>query len=76
VRTRFVLLALLALAVGACAAPQDHGGRAAAAATGTTAAARATAARKDPARFPPRGIPPAARRRPAPALQVTAFDAA
>jgi thiol-disulfide isomerase/thioredoxin len=73
-RTRFVLLALLALAVGACAAPQDHAGRAAAAATGTTAAARAAAAPKGQATFPPRGLVPAARRQPAPALRVTALD--
>jgi peroxiredoxin len=73
-RPRFVLLALLALAVGACAAPQDHAGRAAAPATGTTAGARATAARKGQAKFPPPGLVPAARRQPAPALRVTAFD--
>jgi peroxiredoxin len=73
-RTRFVLPALLALAVGACATPQDHAGRAAAAATGTTAAARAAAAPKGQATFPPRGLVPAARRQPAPALRVTALD--
>jgi peroxiredoxin len=76
VRIRFVLLvllALLALAVGACAAPRGHAGRAAAAATGSTAVAR-PAARTSQARFPPRGILPPARRRPAPTLRVTAFD--
>jgi peroxiredoxin len=73
-RTRIVLLTLLALAVGACAAPQDHAGQAAAAATGTTAAARATAAGKGQAKLPPPGIVPAARRQAAPALRVTAFD--
>jgi peroxiredoxin len=73
-RPRIVLLALLALAVGACAAPRDHAGQAAAAATGTTAAARATAAGKGQAKLPPPGIVPAARRQPAPALRVTAFD--
>jgi peroxiredoxin len=73
-RPRIVLLTLLVLAVGACAAPQDHAGRAATAATDTTAAAQATAARKGQAKFPPPGIVPVARRRPAPALRVTAFD--
>src|SRR5919204_3735422 len=68
VRIRFVLLALLALAVGACAVPQGHAGHAAAATTSTAAV------RTGQARFPPRGILPPARRRPAPALQVTAFD--
>ena len=67
-RIRFVLLALLALAVGACAVPQGHAGHAAAATTSTAAV------RTGQARFPPRGILPPARRRPAPALQVTAFD--
>ena len=73
-RTRFALFALLALAVGACAAPQDHAGRAATAATGTTAAAQATATRATQAKVPPPGIVPVARRHPAPALRVTAFD--
>jgi peroxiredoxin len=73
-RPRIVSLALLALAVGACAAPQDHAGQAAAAATGTTAAAQATATRATQAKVPPPGIVPVARRRPAPALRVTAFD--
>jgi peroxiredoxin len=74
VRLRIVLLTLLALAVGACAAPQDHAGQAATAATGTTAAARATATRATQAKVPPPGLVPAARRQAAPALRVTAFD--
>jgi peroxiredoxin len=74
VRLRIVLLTLLALAVGACAAPQDHAGQAATAATGTTAAARATATRATQAKLPPPGLVPAARRQAAPALRVTAFD--
>jgi peroxiredoxin len=73
-RIRFFMLAVLALAEGACAAQQDGGGQAATVAPATTAAARATAARNSQAKFPPRGILPAARRKPAPALQVTAFD--
>lgn len=72
-RIRFFMLAVLALAEGACAAQQDSGGPAATVAPATTAA-RATAARKSQAKFPPPGILPAARREPAPALQVTAFD--
>ena len=73
-RIRFVLLAFLTLAVAACAAPQDHGGRTAAAASAAPDAAPATAARKGPAQPPPPGLVPTARRKPAPDLQVTAFD--
>jgi peroxiredoxin len=73
-RARFVLLAFLTLAVTACAAPQDHGGRTAAAATAAPDAAPATAARKGPAQPPPPGLVPTARRKPAPDLQVTTFD--
>lgn len=73
-RIRLVLVALLALAVGACATPRSGAGRAAAATPGTTAAASATTARTGPARRPPRGILLAARRRPAPALRVTTLD--
>jgi peroxiredoxin len=77
-RSRFVLLALLALVVSACAAP-EAGGRAVGAAPVTTAATAATraaaaAAGKGQARFPPPGLVPAARRQPAPALRVNAFD--
>jgi peroxiredoxin len=74
-RPRFaflVLLALPALAVGACAAPQDH--TRPAAAPGTTAAAQTTAAGNGQAKVPPPGLVPAVRRQPAPALRVTAFD--
>jgi peroxiredoxin len=71
-RTRFALLVLLALAVSACATPRA-GGPAAGVAPVTTAAG-ATAARKGLAKFPPPGLVPAARRRPAPTLRVTAFD--
>jgi peroxiredoxin len=70
---RVVLVALLSVAVGACATPGDGTGQAAAA-PATTAAAKATAALKKGAKFPPPGIVPAERRRPAPALRVTAFD--
>jgi peroxiredoxin len=72
-RIRFVLLAFLTLAVTACAARQDHGGRSAAA-TAAPDAAPATAARKGPAQPSPPGLVPTARRKPAPDLQVTAFD--
>jgi peroxiredoxin len=77
-RTRFPLLVLLALAVGACATPRA-GGRAAGVAPATTAAARTTTARatapqKVQAKFPPPGLVSTARRRPAPTLWVTAFD--
>jgi cytochrome c biogenesis protein CcmG/thiol:disulfide interchange protein DsbE len=70
---RVVLLALLSVAVGACATPQDGTGQAAAA-PATTAAAKATAAPKTATKYRPPGIVPAARRRPAPDLRVTAFD--
>jgi thiol-disulfide isomerase/thioredoxin len=73
-RIRLVLVVFLALAVGACATPQDHAGRAAAAAPATTAVASTTTAGTGPARRPPRGILPVPRRRPAPALRVTALD--
>jgi peroxiredoxin len=74
-RIRIVLLALLTAAVGACATSPDGTGEPAAAAPVTTAAAtKATAAPTSQARFPPPGIVAAARRRPAPALRVTAFD--
>jgi peroxiredoxin len=69
-RLRFVLLALLSVAVGACATPQDGTGQAAAA----TTTAKAAAAPTKGAKLPPPGIVPVARRRPAPALQVRAFD--
>ena len=73
-RIRFVLLAVLALAVGACATPQVHAGQAAAATTTSSTAAARAGARTGQARYPPGGILPPARRRPAPALRVTAFD--
>jgi cytochrome c biogenesis protein CcmG/thiol:disulfide interchange protein DsbE len=69
---RVVLLALLTVAVGACATPQDGTGQAAAA-PATTTAARAAAPQRQ-AKVAPPGIVPAARRRPAPDLRVTAFD--
>jgi peroxiredoxin len=68
-RTRFAFLVLLALAVSACATPRVSGQ-----AAGTTAATRPRPAQTAQAKFPPPGLVPAAGRRPAPALQVTAFD--
>jgi len=73
-RPHLALLALLAVAVGACAAPRDGAGQAAATAPATTIATRAAASSKGLARFPPAGMVTPARRRPAPALRVTAFD--
>jgi peroxiredoxin len=67
-----VVLGLLALGVGACAAPHDRAGRAAA--TGPPTTAPATTSRTDLARNRPRGLLPATRRRVAPSLRVTAFD--
>jgi peroxiredoxin len=71
-RIRLVLCGLLTLAIGACAAPRDSPRQAAATApTATVAAAtRASTASTQP----PRGMLSSARRQPAPALRVTAFD--
>jgi peroxiredoxin len=73
-RIRFIVLALLAVTVGACAQPGDGIGRADAAAPVATVPAPVTSVRRSPARRPPPGILPAARRPPAPTLRVTAFD--
>jgi len=73
-----VLIAVLVLAGGACAAPQERAGRAATAtpvtATPATTAAGLAASRTGQGDRPPPGILPVARRRPAPALRVTALD--
>jgi peroxiredoxin len=73
-RIRFIVLALLAVTVGACAQPGDGIERAGAAAPVATVPAPVTSVRRSPARRPPPGILPAARRPPAPTLRVTAFD--
>jgi peroxiredoxin len=72
-RLRVVQLVLLAVVVGACAAPQDRAGQAAPAAPAATATTLAPAP-KSSASPPPRGIVAAGRRRLAPPLRVTAFD--
>ena len=71
--SRLVLLALLALVVGACAALRDDAARAGSAAP-STATLRTTTASTGPARQPPPGLVAAAERRSAPELRVTAFD--
>jgi peroxiredoxin len=74
-RIRLLLLALLALAVGACANPSDPAAQPAATTRSTTDASGVDTARKNPAKDPPPpGIIAAARRQPAPALRVTAVD--
>jgi peroxiredoxin len=75
-RIRLVLLGLLAVTMTACAAPRDTPRQAVATAPTTTAApaTQASTASTAPARRPPRGIVPVARRQAAPALHVTAFD--
>ena len=73
-RIRVVVLALLTVAVGACAAPRAGGGQPAATAPATTVATQAAGSSKSQAKFPPPGMVAPARRRPAPALRVTAFD--
>ena len=69
-----LFVALLVFAVGACTAALDSGGQPATIAPATTTAARAGIAVKGQARFAPPGLLPVARRKPAPALGVTAFD--
>jgi peroxiredoxin len=73
-RIRPLLLALLALVVGSCATPSDPAGQPAVTTSSTTAVSRAATARTSRAEDPPPGIIAAARRQPAPALRVTAFD--
>jgi peroxiredoxin len=72
-RLRPLLLALLTLAVGACATPSDPAGQPAATTSSPTAVSRAagTSPAEDP---PPPGIIAPTRRQPAPDLQVAAFD--
>jgi peroxiredoxin len=72
-RLRVLQLILLAVVVGACAAPQDRSGQAAPAAPAATATS-AAAAPKSPANPLPPGMLAVERRRPAPPLRVTAFD--
>jgi cytochrome c biogenesis protein CcmG, thiol:disulfide interchange protein DsbE len=73
-RSWLVLLALLALTVSACGTARNDAAQAGAAAPAATVTTRAATASTGSARRPPRGIVPAARRQPAPALRVTAFD--
>jgi peroxiredoxin len=72
-RLRVLQPILLAVVVGACAAPQDPSGQAAPAAPAATATSAAPAP-KGPADPLPPGMLAAERRRPAPPLRVTAFD--
>jgi peroxiredoxin len=72
---RPLLLALLALVVGACATAPDPAGPPAATPSSPTAVTRAATAQQDPAEDPPPpGIIAPARRQKAPDLRVTAFD--
>ena len=73
-RMRFLLLGLVGVALGACAAPSRGVGHPPAAAPAATATTRAAATSSVRPRRLPAGLSPAASRRPAPALQVTAFD--
>jgi peroxiredoxin len=72
-RFRAVQLALLIGVVGGCSSPQ-HRNEQAVAGPPTTAATRATTIQTSQGRPLPPGILPAAQRRAAPSLQVTAFD--
>jgi peroxiredoxin len=73
-RIRSALLALLGFAVGACNAAPGGGEPAAVVAPATTAGAPASTAVRVQTPLPPPGLLPVARRKPAPALEVTAFD--
>jgi peroxiredoxin len=73
-RRRLLLLALLPLVAGACAAQPEPAGQAAATSSAPTAVSGASTAKQRPAEAVPPGIAVPARRQPAPALQVTAFD--
>jgi thiol-disulfide isomerase/thioredoxin len=69
-----LIVALLVFAAGACTAAPNSGGQTATNAPATPTTARASIAMKGQARYAPPGLLPVARRKPAPALQVTAFD--
>jgi cytochrome c biogenesis protein CcmG, thiol:disulfide interchange protein DsbE len=72
-RSSFVI-ALLVFAAGACTAAPDSGEQPTAMAPATTTSARASTAMNRPTRYAPPGLLPVSRRKPAPALGVTAFD--
>jgi peroxiredoxin len=69
-----LVVALLVFVAGACATALDSGSENATVAPASTTPARASVAVKGQARFAPPGLLPVARRQPAPALRVTAFD--
>ena len=69
-----LVVALLVFAAGACTAAPNSGEQTATLAPATTTTARASIAVKGQARLAPPGLLPVARRKPAPALEVTAFD--
>lgn len=69
-----LFVALLVFAAGACTAAPNSGGQTATTAPATTTTARASIAMKGQARYAPPGLLHVAQRKPAPALQVTAFD--
>jgi peroxiredoxin len=71
-RIPVALVVLLAVAAGACAAPQANTEQTAVTAASTTVQAAAT--RSSQTRFPPRGMVAVSRRQRAPTLRVTAFD--
>jgi len=69
-----LVVALLVIAASACATAPNSGGENATVAPATTTPARASTAMKRQTRYAPPGLLPVARRQPAPALRVTAFD--
>jgi peroxiredoxin len=72
-RIPVALVALLAVAAGACAAPQANTEQTAVTAASTTTV-QAAATQSSQTRFPPRGMVAVSRRQRAPTLRVTAFD--
>jgi peroxiredoxin len=73
-RARPLLPALLILVVSACTSPSGPAGQPAATTASAAAVSPAVTASTSQAEHPPPGIIAVARRRPAPALRVTAFD--
>jgi thiol-disulfide isomerase/thioredoxin len=68
------LIALLVCIAGACTPAPNSGGQTATIAQATPTTVQTSTAMNRPTRYAPPGLLPAARRKPAPALQVTAFD--
>lgn len=73
-RSSFVVVALLVVVAGACTPAPNRGGQAATIAPAPPTTVQTSTALKRQTRYAPPGLLPVARRKPAPGLQVTAFD--